>query len=290
MEAIVEPPAVPVQALVRVPHLISLGAGVQSSTMALMAAAGEITPMPIGAIFADTQDEPASVYRWLGWLEKQLPFPVHRVTKGRLSEEAVRMRTTKDGRKFSRTDIPIFTKSAEGVLGKVPFRSCTADYKIKPIMKLARQLAGIKRGQTAVGVVQWIGISLDEVQRAKPARDAWAQSRWPLLELRMRRQQCLDWMKARGYPEPPRSACVFCPFHNNAEWRRLQTEEPEDFAFAVRFEKSLQAAKSSSANFASTPFLHRTGKPLDEIDFRSDIERGQGVFGWDDECEGMCGV
>jgi len=33
-------------------HVISLGAGVQSSTMALMAAAGEITPMPDCAIFA----------------------------------------------------------------------------------------------------------------------------------------------------------------------------------------------------------------------------------------------
>ena len=46
-------------------HIISLGAGVQSSTMALMAARGLILPRPIGAIFADTQDEPASVYRWL---------------------------------------------------------------------------------------------------------------------------------------------------------------------------------------------------------------------------------
>jgi len=35
-------------------HIISLGAGVQSSTMSLMAAAGEITPMPTAAVFADT--------------------------------------------------------------------------------------------------------------------------------------------------------------------------------------------------------------------------------------------
>lgn len=63
----------------RVKHIISLGAGVQSSTMALMAAAGEITPMPDCAIFADTQAEPKSVYKWLDWLEGQLPFPVIRV-------------------------------------------------------------------------------------------------------------------------------------------------------------------------------------------------------------------
>ena len=43
-------------------HVLSLGAGVQSSCMALMAARGEIGPMPTAAVFADTGDEPASVY------------------------------------------------------------------------------------------------------------------------------------------------------------------------------------------------------------------------------------
>src|SRR3990167_7074077 len=78
-------------------HIISLGAGVQSSTMALMAAAGEITPMPTAAIFADTQDEPSNVYRWLDWLEKQLPFPVYRVTNGSLSASILEIRTSKKG-------------------------------------------------------------------------------------------------------------------------------------------------------------------------------------------------
>ena len=36
-------------------NFLSLGAGVQSSTLALMAAKGEIGPMPDAAIFADTQ-------------------------------------------------------------------------------------------------------------------------------------------------------------------------------------------------------------------------------------------
>ena len=66
--------------------LLSLGAGVQSSTLALMAACGEISPMPDGAIFADTQSEPAAVYTYLDWLERQLPFPVYRVTAGSLKD------------------------------------------------------------------------------------------------------------------------------------------------------------------------------------------------------------
>lgn len=76
-------------------HIISLGAGVQSSCMALMAAAGEITPMPVAAIFADTQAEPKSVYVWLDWLEKQLPFPVHRVTAGNLADHSITLRYSK---------------------------------------------------------------------------------------------------------------------------------------------------------------------------------------------------
>ena len=70
-------------------HIISLGAGVQSSTMALMAAHGEITPMPDCAIFADTQWEPRGVYQWLSWLETQLPFPVHRVTAGSVRDAVI---------------------------------------------------------------------------------------------------------------------------------------------------------------------------------------------------------
>src|SRR5580765_5491306 len=95
-------------------HIISLGAGVQSSTMALMAAHGEITPMPVAAIFADTQGEPASVYKWLDWLEGQLPFPVHRVTKGSLAKRCVTPYHSKRNDKMTVVGIPAF--SAKGMM------------------------------------------------------------------------------------------------------------------------------------------------------------------------------
>lgn len=57
-------------------HIISLGAGVQSTTVALAAAHGLIEPMPIAAIFADVGDEPRAVYEHLNWLRSDnvLPF------------------------------------------------------------------------------------------------------------------------------------------------------------------------------------------------------------------------
>lgn len=276
-------------------NVISLGAGVQSSAMALMASRGELLGIEVDfAIFADTQDESRKVYDWLDWLEKQLSFPVYRVTKGRLSDSALEMRITKDGRKFSRTNIPFYTLSQDGSKGIIPHRSCTSDYKIQPILKELRKRCGIKRGQKTPTVTSLIGISYDEMQRMKDSRDAWVVNRWPLVEMKLRRQDCINWMVKNGYPEPPRSSCVYCPFHSNKEWRRLQIEEPDDFQKAVDFEKALQLAKANSDNFSSTPFLHHSRIPLHQIDFRTraekDIDNGQGLLDFQDECDGMCGV
>ena len=80
-------------------RFLSLGAGVQSSTLALMIAHGELEPVD-AAIFADTGWEPKKVYAWLDWLEKQLPFPVHRVQRGNLREDLIQRRNS-TGQRFA---------------------------------------------------------------------------------------------------------------------------------------------------------------------------------------------
>lgn len=274
---------------------LSLGAGVQSSTLALMAATGEVGPVPNAAIFADTQAEPASVYRWLDWLDAEIqrspfPFPVHRVTRGSLTDVSlkVRERVRTVGRPWSKSLIPAFVANTDGTRG-IMGRACTADFKIAVLLKEQRRLAKIKRGQKEVTATTWIGISYDEVQRMKPSREKWCQNRWPLIEREMRRGDCLDWMHAHGYPKPPRSSCVYCPFHSNAEWRRLRDEEPTEFERAVQFERDLQAVKRTTDNMRGVPFLHGSLVPLDQanIEDSKDI-RQMDLFG--NECEGLCGV
>lgn len=269
-------------------HIISLGAGVQSSTMALMAARGELKPMPTAAVFADTQAEPANVYEWLGWLTKQLPFPVIQVTRGSLTTTSLTVRTKKDGSgTWAKSLIPAFIQNKDGSRG-IMGRACTFDYKVLMLEKESRRIGGIKRGQKTIGVIQWIGISLDEVVRMKPSRVPWAEHRWPLVDLRMNRHDCLRWMEKNGFPMPPRSACIYCPFHSDKEWRRLRDDSPVEFAKAVDFEIKLQAVKARTDNQRGVPFLHQSLKPLSEVDFTTDGERGQLHFG--NECEGMCGV
>lgn len=270
-------------------HIISLGAGVQSSTMALMAACGELTPMPTCAIFADTQAEPKSVYTWLDWLEKQLPFPVHRVTKGSLTEVALKIRDKKDGSgQWAKSVIPAFVKNPDGSRG-IMQRQCTYDYKVIPLIREALRFAAIQQYGHPISVVQWIGISLDEVHRMKPSRDARIVHRWPLVDAGMKRHDCLRWMEAKGFPVPPRSACVYCPYHSDAEWRRLRDEEPEEFAMAVQFDKDYRRVKEITGNTRGLPYLHSSLVPLDQVDFRTDEDHGQQVM-FGNECEGMCGV
>ena len=274
---------------------LSLGAGVQSSTIALMAKHGEITPMPDAAIFADTQAEPASVYKWLDWLEPQLPFPVIRVTRGDMTQDSFLIKQRKDGTgSWSKSLIPAFIQNKDGTRG-IMGRQCTYSYKVEQLERAARLHGKVKRGQKNVTVTQWIGISWDEIQRIKPSRVAWSQHRWPLVELRMGRRDCLKWMESHGYPKPPRSACVYCPFHSDNEWRRLRDQEPEEFQRAIRFEKDLQEVKAKTERMRGIPFLHPSCVPLDQVDLSTDIERGQLSLWLDEqsfgnECEGMCGV
>lgn len=259
-------------------HAISLGAGVQSSTMALMAKHGEITPMPECAVFADTKAEPRAVYEWLDWLEKQLPFPVHRVSAGSLTDSALEIRTSREGRKYIPTGLPVYVKDDNRI--GIAVRQCTEDFKIVVIQRKLREL---RAGRL---VVQWMGISADEYRRIKPSRQPWKEHRYPLVDAAITRKDCKEWMASHGYPEPPRSACVYCPFHSDGEWRRLKQEDPESFAIAVDFEKRLQPAYEKT-RFRGVPFLHKSGVPLDQCDF-GDSKDQLSLF--DNECEGMCGV
>lgn len=268
-------------------HILSLGAGVQSSTMALMAAKKEITPMPTAAIFADTGAEPKKVYDWLDWLEKELPFPIHRVMEKEGLTKQIEV-GTEAGSRFA--PLPLFTESAGG--GGIMRRQCTNDFKIVPIERKVRDLLGLKKGQRGgkdLRAITWIGISTDEIQRMKESRLSYVAHRWPLIEKRMNRANCLNWMEANGYPQPPRSACVYCPFHSNHEWRRMKKDDPESWEEAKRMDGMLRHGVKG-ANEAL--YLHPTMKPLEEVDLSTDVDKGQGLLwnNWNSECEGMCGV
>lgn len=262
-------------------RILSLGAGVQSTVLALMAARKIIFPAPHAAIFADTHWEEERLYRHLDWLESELQFPVIRVSAGDLAANVRDGVNTKSNRYVS---VPFFTEN--GGMGR---RQCTAEYKIKPVLNVCRQLLNVKERRRVpkdVIVEMWIGISTDELQRLKNARVRWVQHRWPLLEHDMNRNACIAWFKEH-YPDKdlPRSACIGCPYKSNAEWRELQTRDPDAFSSVVDLDRLL---RHGGDRFKRKQFVHRERKPLEKVDFRSSEDAGQ--LGMLQECDGVCGT
>ena len=264
--------------------VISLGVGVQSSTMLLMAAKGEL-PNVDCAIFADTGYEPKSVYNYLSLLKKIVKFPIYQVSKGNIKDDIIN--SIKNNTKFPTA--PFFTQNA--ITGKKGMlrRQCTFDYKISVIRKKLRELCNVgyrKRFPKDKYIEQWIGISTDEIQRMKPARDPYILNRHPLIEMNMSRQDCINWMKKNKFPLPEKSACIMCPYHNDAYWHFMKTERPSEFADAVQFDKNI---RTGAKNIKDNLFLHRSCKNLDEIEFNKK-ENDKQLDMFNNECEGLCSI
>ena len=262
-------------------RILSLGAGVQSTVLALLAAHGEIKPMPDAAIFADTRWEPAAVYEHLDWLETRLPFPVHRVSAGNIREDAVRSKNTNGGRFAS---MPFFL--SDGGMGR---RQCTKEYKIEPIIREIRKLVGVAKGKRVpadIIVEQWIGISTDELQRLKNSRLKWIVHRWPLIEIGWKRHDCQRWF-AQNFPGRPlaKSACIGCPFHNSAMWRVMRDEDPDSWSDAILFDAQI---RDGGRGMRASQFVHADRIPLSKVDLSTPEDHGQ--LNFLSECDGMCGV
>lgn len=253
---------------------LSLGAGVQSTTLALMAARGEVGPMPDAAIFSDTGWEPQAVYTHLAWLMQQLPFPVHIVTGGDLRGDIIAK--ANGGRRTPA--VPFFTRLADGKKGMMP-RQCTRDYKVRPVRRKTREMLGHLTPKG--GAEQWLGISTDEATRMKPSQVQYIVNRWPLIEKAMSRQDCLAWLERNGYPRAPKSACIGCPYHDDRQWLDIKAD-PVAWADAV----AADAAIRNPPSLRGQQFMHRSCVPLDEVNFQPRDEPDL----FNNDCEGMCGV
>lgn len=269
-------------------RVLSFGAGVQSTTLALMAAHGEITPMPDCAIFADA-DESEPVYDHLRWMMSGnvLPFPIHMVSIGNLGDEILRS-TRGESRKGSDARPPFYVLNDNGSKGIIR-RQCTGDYKIDPIQRKVRELLGLKfrqRWPLSPVVEQWIGISTNEASRMRDSKIPAITLRYPLIEKRMNRNDCEQWLKRNGYPVPQKSACTFCPFRSDEQWRTLRDTDPAGFAKAVEIDGAIRSGLRSDS-LKGKLFLHDSLKPLGEVDLSTPRERGQADM-FQNECAGMC--
>lgn len=229
----------------------SCGGGTQSAAIAALIVQGRL-PKPDLAVIVDTEREKSSTWEY-----------AESVLVPRLREVGVELERVPKSR-YAKVDVyshkgdlllPVYT-TLSGDTGKMP-NFCSGEWKRDVILRWLRD-KGVERCE------QWIGISVNEMHRMRFSRRAWVQNVYPLIEPRFgicfRRADCEAEVKRMGWPDPPRSACWMCPNMGNHEWLEMKTRHPEDFAYAVEFERKLRQSDPHA-------WLHESCRPLDEVDF-----------------------
>lgn len=202
---------------------LSFGAGIQSTAMLVLAARQEID-FPL-AIMADTGAENPATLDYIDTYarpfaeEYGIELVVVKHAKETLTERVLRQKGV---------TIPMRNSATGGPL----LRGCTRDFKVRPI---AAELK--RRGATrAAPAVVALGISWDESERMRDSTVPYEVFDFPLIDRRMRRDQCMTLIQSAGLPVPPKSACWMCPYTSLARWREMATSQPGVFAQAVAFE------------------------------------------------------
>lgn len=262
--------------------VISLGLGLQSTAMYLMSSTGFIERADC-AIFADPGAESVETYKYLDWLLKWaeenngIPIYVDR-SKNILSD--LLNSTNSTGQRFA--SIPLFTIGNDGKVGMLR-RQCTFEYKINIVNKVIRKIYGLRPRQLYPITEVWTGITVDEADRMKPSQFTWCLKTYPLIDLNYDRHECIVWLLSNGYPVPPKSSCVFCPFQSQDRWRRAKETQSSDWTTAVSVDRAVR--NSTKKGIKQPAFLHRSCKPIEEVNFGHEQ---YDLFA--NECEGGCGL
>ena len=264
--------------------VLALGMGMQSTALYLMSSMGLVDRCDI-AVFSDPMSEHYKTYELLEWiLEWQKDndgVPIEVVKKDLYKDIVTPMSRSEKG--FNRyASIPAHIRNEDGSKG-ISIRSCTVDYKIAPVTKVARKFMGLKKGQRLRPFELWLGITTEEIQRMKLNQNKKIFNRYPLIELEMSRSDCMAFMEDNKFPIPVKSACVFCPYHSDKFWLELKKENGDAWKKSVALDYKMREREDISLK--GIPYLHKSLKPLDEVY----LQENQ-IDMFDNECEGHCGL
>ena len=256
--------------------VISLGLGVQSTAVYLMSSMGML-PRADVAIFADPQAEHYKTYeilQWLlGWKEENNGIDIV-VNKDRnIYTDQLK---TNPHKHIRVPQIPAHTTPSG-----IARRQCTYEYKIMPVIKSTRKLHGLKPRKRMKPTEFWLGISTDEIQRMKKSQLYNIEYFYPLIYTGMSRLDCIDFFKENNFPVPPKSSCVFCPFHSNSFWKEIQKENGSAWKMSIEVDEKIRIKNGMRGKM----YLHPSRKPLKDINFE-DYQMAFDGF----DCEGHCGI
>lgn len=239
-------------------RIVAHGGGVQTTALLVLAATGRIDYQTFLFANVGNDSEHPGTLKYLH--EIAMPYAaangitVHELHRIKRNGE----RETIWSRMHDHTSsvaIPVFL----GSTGPPSPRSCTADFKIRVLGKWLKAHGATSETPATVAV----GISVDEIERATSGRQQpYERIAYPLLDLRMRRDDCQQVIRHAGLPVPGKSACWFCPFQRPQAWREMARDDPARFERACQLEKHLQGKYARGKRDPIPVYLSRLRVPL----------------------------
>lgn len=250
--------------------------GVQSTALYLMSSLGYIKKADY-AIYADLKSEKPTTEDLIKYL---LEWQKYNNGIEILIEEAdiyqdVINGVNSYGKQF--VTIPAFSES-----GGMVQRQCTGEYKINTVKKRIRDLHGLKYKQRMKPTELWLGISTDEIERAKVSQMYNVEYKYPLIDQQISRSDCKAFLEERSFHNVPKSSCVFCPYQHNRQFKEIKENFPKQWDKIVAVDKAIR--NKSKKGEEDKLFLHRSLKPIEEVYLQEDQEE---LFMCE---EGFCGL
>jgi len=246
--------------------VISWGAGLASTTMAVMSALGDLPRVDL-VLNCDPGWEPTWTRQTRAFYTEWLidhGMNVHIIPTGDIRKQGA----------AEHIHIPFWTST-----GAPLNRQCSGKFKIRPAQRYIREAIGFLPSRPpappAGAVEKWIGYTLDEYSRCSPSRLQYVIIHWPLVRLRMARQDCVHYLQDHGLPVPHKSACIGCPYRLPSAWLWMKHNYPADFAEAVAFDQTNRhnPLGRRGGSTADELYVYKYCVPLKDAPLEKDAER-----------------
>lgn len=273
--------------------ILSCGAGMQSTALALMSCENAVRgmvhdgiPVYSAILFCDLGHEAPWVYSQVEFISaacRQCGIPFY------ILETGLYQTYLRDFGRKRVSNAPFWTLDENGKVGRLR-RQCTLDYKIKVMQQFVkRELLGYRPneriGPYDIGRQEMhLGFSAEEGQRRFESRHPLFVNKYPLIQMGWKRADCYGYTLERWGLETKASACTFCPYHRNCYFEYLKLRHTGTYEELVALDEVLEERQPATM-IRNKVYISRSCKRLvdlrreDCMDARHFIYAGRAV--WD---------
>ena len=254
-------------------NVLSWGGGTQSTALMIKFLKGEVldeNQKPIKLdyiIFADTKNEASFLYdqlfKVISYVKKKYDFDIIITAKNKetkTDEEVLKMiddglkyRSSKyadlyqehllffKGKLKSINVMPFWVRDENGQVGKTRNKACTTSYKIMQMLRELREREGVKTfREKTYKINMYLGFSVDEISRVKPSFQPYVENKFPLVDMNMSKDACINYVEQELGFRPRSSVCNMCFANTFDRVYKIFKEDKEGWKKLVDLDEAMK--------------------------------------------------